>query len=70
MYLQAGKLYCHSLMEVMRIHRYAFQEGDDTNEEQVALTATTVGKQTGEEKKPVNTDVFSLEDDPEEGKLE
>lgn len=55
--------------------RYAFSEdqGEDFDEEEVALTSAVPSKSTAVEpkdKKPVNTDVFSLDDEAEEGKLE
>lgn len=58
--------------------RYAYSEdvADDADEETIALTTTKEGSTpgkgpaAGQERKPVNTDVFSLEDDVEEGKLE
>lgn len=58
--------------------RYAYSEdsGEDGDEETLALTSTKTattaekGSAPGQDKKPVNTDVFSLEDDVEEGKLE
>lgn len=54
--------------------RYAFSEevGEDGDEEaMVALTSTQASiPDASKEKKAVNTDVFSLDDDVEEGKLE
>lgn len=49
------------------LNRYAYEEGAD-DEEEIALTSAP--KKSSGEEKPVNTDVFSLDDDVEEGKLE
>ena len=55
--------------------RYAFNEdiGDDLDEESIALTGGNQKPALVEppkDKKSVNTDVFSLDDELEEGKLE
>ena len=53
--------------------RYAFSEevGEDGDEEaMVGLTSQASIPDAPKEKKAVNTDVFSLDDDVEEGKLE
>lgn len=53
--------------------RYAFSEEvreDGDEEAMVALTAQPSIPDPRKEKKVVNTDVFSLDDDVEEGKLE
>lgn len=64
---------CDCISAAIVIHRYAFSEdvGEDGDEEAtVALTAQASIPDPTKEKNPVNTDVFSLDDDVEEGKLE
>lgn len=62
----------------MCVHRFAYSEdvGEDYDEEAVALTSTGAAVENektsikADPRKPVNTDVFSLDDDPEEYKRE
>lgn len=59
------------LISMLSLSRYAYQEGEEMDEDEVALTSTEgTAAVTEEKKKTVNTDVFSLEDEAEEGKLE
>lgn len=60
------------------MHRFAYSEdvGDEYDEEAVALTASGAVAENEKNsiktdpRKPVNTDVFSLDDEPEEDKRE
>eukprot|EP00475_Leptophrys_vorax_P027981 TRINITY_DN4013_c0_g1_i2.p1 TRINITY_DN4013_c0_g1~~TRINITY_DN4013_c0_g1_i2.p1 ORF type:complete len:318 (+),score=38.37 TRINITY_DN4013_c0_g1_i2:86-955(+) len=50
--------------------RYAYSEDAPEDEDEVALASIPAEKVPLTEKKPVNTDVFTLEEEMEEGKLE
>jgi hypothetical protein len=60
------------------VHRFAYSEdvGEDYDEEAVALTTSGAVAENekdavkADQRKPVNTDVFSLDDDVEEDKRE